>query len=79
MDDLPQTTFTQALPAWDSFRPGLPASDTFRRWALKSIHCPLEEVTSHQRIGHPHPGRVGAHSFTIISPTATLAVYRVST
>jgi hypothetical protein len=43
------------------------------------VHCPLEEVTSRQRIGHPHSGRVGAHSSTTVSPTATLAVYRVST
>jgi hypothetical protein len=50
----------------------------FRRWALKSVHSPIEEVTSHQRIGHPHSGRVGAHSSTTVSPTATLAVYRVS-
>jgi hypothetical protein len=31
----------------------------FRRWALKSIHSPIEEIASHQRIGHPHSGRVG--------------------
>ena len=34
-----------------------------------------KKVTSHQRIGHSHSGRVGAHLSTTVSPTATLAVY----